>query len=50
MATGLFVAAVGACPEADAVTNATDANATASDALMNVRGIDTLDLHPDALS
>ena len=28
---------------------ATDVNANATDALMNARGIDTLNLHPDAI-
>ena len=50
MATALFVTAVGDCPAADAVTNATDVNASATDAMKDGRGIDTLDLHPDALS
>ena len=37
------------CPETGAETKAIDANANAADDLMNVRCIDTLDLHPDAI-
>ena len=44
IATALFVAAVGDCPAADAVTNATDVNASATEALKEGRSIDTLDL------